>query len=337
LTLHSKGSLATIRTEGGGGTFGEREIPVRGQIKEWSRKSRMALKCALAELDRDALAKSIFITLTYPGEFPAPDDHGVYKQHLRVFLQSLIREYGKGVAGVWKLEFQQRDAAHYHLLITGFAGDLLALREWVARRWYEVVGSNDPKHLRAGTGVEPAQSIQGALTYLAKYMSKEDQTRPGNFTGRYWGKFNREALPVSPVEVIDLEGSKECAAVNRWMRKIIKGHVMDTRWRIALEKSKGWMDPGNGWTRTGAERALTGAKVMNITRRERKDLGIPKGAEVWTEITGPGLFKLPKKFKLRAGSTLRLIVDAGKFGADILRARALGLFAERDNKFKRHE
>jgi hypothetical protein len=290
----------------------------------------MALKCALAELDRKALADSIFITLTYPEEFPAPDDHAIYKQHLRVFLQALQREQGKGIAGVWKLEFQKRDAAHYHLLIMGYTGDLLELRQWVKERWVEIVGTTGTekvKHLKAGTGTKPAESLKGALSYLAKYISKEDQTRPGNFTGRYWGKFNRQALPVSPVEVIELEDEKEVAVVNRWMRKIIKGHVMETRWRIAMEKSNGWMDPGNGWTRTSVEMALTGVKVMNVMRRERKDMEIPKGAVVWSQTTGPGLLKVPRKFKLRAGSSLRLIVDAAKFGADVLRARAAGLFA----------
>jgi hypothetical protein len=84
------GSLVTVRTP----RRGEPPPPPKGTAKreaitEWSAKSRMALKIALAKLKRDALGQAVFLTLTYPGEFPAPDDHAVYKNHLRVFNQAL--------------------------------------------------------------------------------------------------------------------------------------------------------------------------------------------------------------------------------------------------------
>lgn len=333
LVVHSTGSLVTVRTDAGSALQPPpHRSPGRGRIKEWSRKSRQQLKIGLAQLDRAALESTLFVTLTYPGEFPAPDDHEVYKNHLRVFLQRLVRERGRGLAGFWKLEFQKRGAAHYHILVTGFQGDLVEFRKWLARTWFEVVGSGNPDHLRAGTGAELSRSVQGAMSYLAKYIAKNDQTRPGNFTGRYWGKFNRESLPISPVEVIDLNTEKEVATVKRWARKIISNHVMETRWKIALSDSKGWMDPGKGWTRLTAEAALTGVKVMTTMKRERKDLGLPEGGQLWTQVTGPGTMKIPRKFKLGAQATIRLIVPAARFAADVLRARELGVFERQPSR-----
>jgi hypothetical protein len=130
LTTAVGGSLVTVRTP----RRGELPPPPKGTAKreaitEWSSKSRMALKCALAKLKRDALGQALFLTLTYPGEFPAPDDHAVYKNHLRVFNQALARAFG--ASGLWKLEFQTRGAAHFHLIVFGLNGqDIEALREW---------------------------------------------------------------------------------------------------------------------------------------------------------------------------------------------------------------
>src|SRR5690606_31407134 len=92
-----------------------------------------------------------WVHLTYPGEFCA--DGRTVKGHLSAFYRRWKRRFGPP-RGAWKREFQRRGAPHFHLLLSWPEGvGLGPLRLWVARAWYEVVGSDDPEHLVAGTSV----------------------------------------------------------------------------------------------------------------------------------------------------------------------------------------
>jgi len=330
LTIAVGGSLVTVRTpRRGDPPPPPKALAKREAITEWSAKSRMALKCALAKLKRDELGQALFLTLTYPGEFPAPDDHAIYKNHLRVFNQALARAFG--ACGFWKLEFQSRGAAHFHLIIFGLEGqDIEALRQWVSQRWFDIVGSGDERHRRAGTQVDKAKSINGAMSYLTKYISKDDQTRPGNFTGRYWGRFNAQALPVCPMESIDLTEREGIVAL-RWARRITKKHVENSRWNAALRRPGHLFNERDGWSRLAVEQAYKGPRrpLMTVQRVGFKadDQWVPAGAVSWHWCAGAkGIFSMPCRYKARNNSTARLIVDADRLRADVERARRLGLF-----------
>ena len=174
----------------------------RGKIKGMSGKSRRTFMERLMGLDwetmigegkrRSGKARSVFTTLTYPSAY-APD-RKVWKRDLQVFIQRLYREYGEVLEGlIWKFEFQKRGAPHFHSLV-GFNEqiDLNALRVWVSLAWYEVVGSLDEKHLRAGTNVRGVYGpIDRLMRYMAKYMGKREKATEE--TGRVWGR--RGALP----------------------------------------------------------------------------------------------------------------------------------------------
>jgi len=139
------------------------------------------------------------VTLTYPAEFPDAREFVIYKKHLRRLFQEVNRVWG--CSGVWVEEFQRRGAVHFHALLFGLSS--LELREfqlWLSSTWYRVCGTEDPKHLQAGTQCEPAKSAHGARGYLCQYMSKEHQSGQGIAAGRHWGKFNAKQLPsVEPV------------------------------------------------------------------------------------------------------------------------------------------
>ena len=139
---------------------------------------------------RSGKAKSVFTTLTYPEAYSA--DRRVWKRDLQVFIQRVGRAYGVSLAGLlWKIEFQKRGAPHFHILM-GFNGviTLKDFRAWVSSAWYEVVGSLDGKHLRAGTNVRGLYGpIVRLMRYLAKYLGKRDQATVE--TGRPWGEWGR--------------------------------------------------------------------------------------------------------------------------------------------------
>lgn len=192
----------------------------RGTITLFSRASQQRLRVLLASINRDkAQYLPLLLTLTYPSEWsPAPTD---WKRDLDTFSKRLAREY-PAAAAVWVLEFQKRGAPHFHLLVFGVAR--IDYR-WLGRAWYEIVGSGDEKHLRAGTRVEQARKWNALQAYVSKYVSKnESKDLPvPDGVGRWWGVLGRSNLEqlVEWVEtVVPLATFWQLRRVFRsWVRK----------------------------------------------------------------------------------------------------------------------
>jgi hypothetical protein len=96
----------------------------------------------------------------------------------------------------------------------GRAGQVIdpkdALQAWFAVNWYEVVGSEEPKHMAAGTGVEVVRSMRGVLAYASKYLAKIDDDPATEYEsiGRCWGIMGRQHLPWSIVEQLTLSNEQ---------------------------------------------------------------------------------------------------------------------------------
>jgi len=159
----------------------------------------------LNQLNRNKLPMPLFLTLTYPDEFP--NSPRIAKEHLRAFKERFRRKWGK-VPAFWRMELMDRKsgdnvglvAPHFHLLIF-LDLEPSEMYEWTSRSWYEVVGSGDDRHLLAGTRVDKISSWRGMMSYAAKYMAKPEALAPGQESpGRFWGKWNADLLPVDVVE-----------------------------------------------------------------------------------------------------------------------------------------
>ena len=161
--------------------------PRRASISGFSRSSQQRLRVLTNTLP-DTLPLPLFVTLTYPKQWPG--DAKRWKRDLDVMMKLLSRQMDSPVI-IWKLEPQERGAPHFHLAI--YTEQFMGPR-WLARKWYRIVGSGDRKHLRAGTSVERARSRRGSLTYMAKYIGKAFSAPDGwEHVGRYWGVRNRPA------------------------------------------------------------------------------------------------------------------------------------------------
>ncbi len=193
----------------GGGT--------RGEINQFSRESRKRMLDTLCKL-RAGAGLPQFVTLTYPGEFS--HDAKVWKSNLDLFGKRLITKYPESSA-IWKLEPQTRGAPHFHLIVYGVPFDK-SFKEWLSLAWFEVVGSGDIKHLRAGTNAQAARSLKGVKAYASKrYMGKElspdelkehaEKVAGWASPGRFWGVINRKFLPVGRkfVERIEFQVDSE--------------------------------------------------------------------------------------------------------------------------------
>ena len=75
-------------------------------------------------------------------------------------------------------------------------GPVNELRRFISSSWYEVVGRVSEGHLRAGTRVEAAKKWKQATSYVERYMAKPEEFPEGLRTGRIWGVWNEELLPV---------------------------------------------------------------------------------------------------------------------------------------------
>src|ERR671913_768372 len=175
----------------GGGT--------RSKVRGFSRTSRTNLLRRLASINRTAFkgfrGRMIFVTLTYPKQYP--EDPELCKRHLKALRKRLQREFGT-FAAFWRLGIQLRGAWHFHLLL--FMGPSIRsmgeLRRFISSSWYEVTGRVSEGHLRAGTRVEAVKRWKQVTSYVERYMAKPEEFPEGLETGRIWGVWNAERLPV---------------------------------------------------------------------------------------------------------------------------------------------
>ena len=172
---------------------------IRERVRGFSRASRRNLLRRLASINRRAFrsfkGRIIFVTLTYPHEYP--QDPVLCKGHLKALRKRLQREY-KSFAAFWRLGIQKRRAWHFHLLlfVGPSLGSLDELRRYISSCWYQVTGKVSEGHLRAGTRVEVVKRWKAATSYVERYMAKPEEFPEGSETGRIWGVWNEELLPV---------------------------------------------------------------------------------------------------------------------------------------------
>src|SRR5215216_5576537 len=186
----TKDWLRSQRRRGGGN---------RDRVRGFSRTSRKNLLRRLASINRRAFkafkGRIIFVTLTYPGEYP--QNPARCKGHLKALHKRLQRMYGP-FAAFWRMGIQQRGAWHFHLLL--FVGPSFGtvgeLRRFISTAWYEVTGKVSEGHLRTGTRVEAAKRWNQATSYAERYLAKPEEFPEGVRAGRIWGVWNGGLLPV---------------------------------------------------------------------------------------------------------------------------------------------
>src|SRR5215208_3359100 len=172
---------------------------IRDRVRGFSRASRTNLLRRLASINRSAFrafkGRMIFVTLTYPHEYP--DDPELCKRHLKALRKRLQREY-ESFAAFWRLGIQRRGAWHFHVLlfVGSSVGSIGELRRFISSSWYEVTGKVSEGHLQAGTRVETIRKWKQATSYVERYMAKPEEFPEGLTTGRIWGVWNEELLPV---------------------------------------------------------------------------------------------------------------------------------------------
>jgi len=163
----------------------------RGRITALSTQSRARLVLVARNVEPLPLHGCV----TYPAVFPT--DGAVVKSHWSALRKRMTR---RGWRGLMWLEFQRRGAPHMHQAIAVPTGtELTEARTWLARSWFDVVKSGDPKHLTAGTYLDPWRSgVYGLQDYVAKEAAKWVQKVPPagyENVGRFWSLFGGAHVP----------------------------------------------------------------------------------------------------------------------------------------------
>lgn len=242
---------------GHGADGAQRGGGIRGRCRGRSRKSRRRMMRMMARL-RPA-GQVYFVGLNYPdaawrgmvGDYEAMA--AKFSRDLEVFFKRVERIFPDGSA-MWGRDWQERKSGefvgaltpHGHLIMFGldprvldYAPDVkreakdyeksvaaLVVQAWVKQIWYEIVGADDVRHSWRGADVVELDSRRKAFTYVSKYVAKVDAGVDADgevmFTGRTWGYWNRDKLPLHPGIRVPIT---ECEDVQfrRIAKRMLKG------------------------------------------------------------------------------------------------------------------
>ncbi|MBA7533515.1 hypothetical protein ES705_25755 [subsurface metagenome] len=199
--------------------YKNRRSAPRGNIQEFSKKSRFRLFHLMSKINNKLSTKPLFITLTY--------HHGHHKVHsntkgqLHHFLV-MLRRFDPHVEYIWRIELQKRGAPHYHMII--FPGivetDFYKDDYWakVAMLWHSIADPDSRAHKDYGCVVREINSYRDACAYISKYVGKYNPEEDPVKVGRHWG--NSRNLPFrinSHVTTNRSEAKKIIEILRNWL------------------------------------------------------------------------------------------------------------------------
>ena len=220
--------------------------PTKAAIREFSYKSQRNCKF---KFDSASRGMTSAICLTYPQEMRDELDGRRIKKHFKAFILAYLREFGLDGRYFWVLEFQKNQNPHFHI-VTDCKADINIQREFVAARWYKIVGSGLLKAFRAGTSCEYVRSQSGVASYIAGYLKKAEQKQvPENFhnVGRFWGG-SRNAFEIEN-EIHHFEDSMSGIASARRALRLFRKYKSSKLRELSRQSGKRYKlpKPGGGF------------------------------------------------------------------------------------------
>lgn len=184
----------------------------RGIITDFSSGSRRRMFDLFKKLE--IKKRAVFLTLTYGEDYP---DAETAKNHLRALFERIRRKFPReGVSAIWRMEFQERGAPHFHIIFFN-------LPFWdkvkIQHAWGAITETDKPF-----TRIEMIRSHRSLMGYVSKYIAKVDDgcegTELGGFNdatylhayrikygdeiGRLWGYFNKSLIPFAPCHTYEI-------------------------------------------------------------------------------------------------------------------------------------
>lgn len=268
----------------------------RGKVLWFSSASRRNLMQFLATLHRGA--ESWTLALTLPGNFRVISSVKVHLAFKKLCDRFTASGRFPGVAFVWKRELQRRGALHYHLQIFGLASEQQRkdFQEWIALQWNQLICDGIPDeerrhHLWWHRRPVNMEKVRGNFSgYFAKYLGKPVESVFEEIPGRWWGKVNVKALPISACSSMPLP---EPAAIfaHRICRKLLRKRANAAK-HYAICKTSNLLDENH--KPRFSEFALIRARTVacRITKEEDIYQLNPRDKRLFFDFFQPSYFQL---------------------------------------------
>jgi len=215
------------------------EPPKRGEVTGFSAASRRRLIDLLARMD-DSYKRCTFVTLTFQS-LPSPAEA---KQALKRFLMRVTR-YFPEASGVWRMEFQERGAIHFHIIFFNLPyWPQFHLQDTWTICTDEVCSIVHIKLIR---------SFKIYMGYISKYVAKlpvseanpsldnasYQHNPPHTSMGRVWGYHNKSELPFAEIVILET-ADEELGHYAMWAIKALsRGHSGDSTYSQKLYTQQG--------------------------------------------------------------------------------------------------
>lgn len=214
VTCMTRAGVKSLRMATGqdeAGEDGEADERPNGKKREqvgFSARSKLSLARLLSTLDWDKNGTCCHCSLTYHERFPKT------KKALALEKSYLTKELAALGCGIWKLEFQERGAPHWHVLLwIGLKIPALEFEEKLRAWWAEFSGNGSWYGVKVTVGDEAR-----AAWYLALHSAKDEQA-PKIEVGRWWGYVRRKDV-LAAQEIGDLGEVSESEAL--WLGRFAR-------------------------------------------------------------------------------------------------------------------
>jgi len=192
----------------------------RGIIRIFSAAARRRMLRFMARLKTRKI-RATFITLTFTEIVTNERAKMVFKR----FLMRLRRRFVE-VSGVWRMEFQERGAIHFHLL-------LFRLPFWKQME-LQLCWEACTEETRSIAHITLVHGARRIASYISKYIAKKDETSLEDVSyqhvdresgeipalGRFWGWINKNALPLGELHEGVLTDDYTIKSVSAWAWKL---------------------------------------------------------------------------------------------------------------------
>lgn len=190
------------------------ECKTRGQVRTFSKASRLRLLKLFATIDWTRAEPALFITLTYPDDVRITTNKEL-NVHRYVFIRYIEKLLGKDISVIWRIEWQDRQTGkyvgelypHFHLMVFNVK---YIHHATVNKLWRKTIGYKEYTRTETKGMKCPAQ----AGFYVAKYVGKETDCSLVNAAylntvppGRQWGLLRPQLLPRCKEQSIRVEAS----------------------------------------------------------------------------------------------------------------------------------
>jgi hypothetical protein len=132
------------------------------------------------------------------------------------------------------------------------SSDLDEFHGWMARAWFQIVGSGDKFHLIRGCHWDYVESPERVAAYVAKYVGKAvegDEELGWKEPGRFWGAINRQRMMGVLSGSIHVVTRAEYVFIRRLLRRF---GIASAKRRAAKLRAKGkradWRRSARSWS-----------------------------------------------------------------------------------------